>query len=249
MAASTLIRSIGSASQRQSSRNHTHSLLVNYTRTLTAREVNEFNFSYSTFSNVTAPVTPGPQLTFPSIQDGASFRVPQQTKQRRLQFSDTFTTIRGNHTLNFGGEWQNVHSGFNLGVFQQGRIELIEDFPDFDRNGDGRVDVVVSRIGERAAVFRNTSATRNHYLAVRLRGRRSNRDGIGARVQVTTKSGVQYNHMTTSVGYASSSAWGVHFGLDDVAVVPRIEIRWPSGTVQTLRDVRADQVLSVNEPD
>src|SRR5205085_2871464 len=140
VAASTLIRSIGSASQRQSSRNHTHSLLANYTRTLTVRDVNDFNFSYSTFSNVTAPVTPGPQLTFPSIQDGASFRVPQQTKQRRLQFSDTLTMIRGNHSLNFGGEWQNVHAGFNLGVFQQGRIELIEDFPDFDRNGDGRVD-------------------------------------------------------------------------------------------------------------
>ena len=140
VAASTLIRSIGSASQRQSSRNHTHSLLVNYTRTLTVRDVNDFNFSYSTFSNVTAPVTPGPQLTFPSIQDGASFRVPQQTKQRRLQFSDTLTTIRGPHDLTVGGEWQNVHSDFNLGVFQQGRIELIEDFPDFDRNGDGRVD-------------------------------------------------------------------------------------------------------------
>jgi Carboxypeptidase regulatory-like domain/TonB dependent receptor len=140
VAASSLIRAIGSASERQSSRNHTHSLLANYTRTLTARDVNEFNFSYNTFSNVTAPVTPGAQLTFPSIQDGASFRVPQQTKQRRLEFSDTFTTLRGNHTLNFGGEWQNVHSGFNLGVFQQGRIELIEDFPDFDRNGDGRVD-------------------------------------------------------------------------------------------------------------
>lgn len=140
VAASTLIRSIGSASQRQSSHNHTHSLLADYTRVLTPRDLNDFKLSFSTFSNVTAPVTPGPQLTFPSIQDGASFRVPQQTRQKRFQFADNFTAIRGAHTLTAGGEFQRVLADFNLGVFQQGRIELIEDFPDFDRNGDGRVD-------------------------------------------------------------------------------------------------------------
>ena len=140
VAASTLVRAIGSASQRQSSQNKTNSLLANYTRVLSPRDVNSFNFSFSTFINQTLPVTPGPQLTFPSLQDGASFRVPQQTKQRRFQFSDTFTLIRGNHTFYLGGEIQRVQSDLDLKVFQQGRIELIEDFPDFDRNGDGRVD-------------------------------------------------------------------------------------------------------------
>ncbi|MFL6255849.1 MAG: TonB-dependent receptor domain-containing protein [Pyrinomonadaceae bacterium] len=140
VAASTLIRSIGSASQRQSSRNRAHSLLAGYTRTLSPTSVNELYFSYSTFSNTTAPVTQGPQLTFPSIQDGASFRVPQATKQKRFQLADSFTHVRGNHTIGFGGEAQRVLADFDLGVFQQGRIELIEDFPDFDRNGDGRTD-------------------------------------------------------------------------------------------------------------
>jgi NAD(P)H-dependent FMN reductase len=140
VAASSLIRAIGSASERQSSRNHTHSLLADYTRVLTPRDLNDFKFSFSTFSNVTAPVAPGPQLTFPSIQDGASFRVPQATKQRRFQFADTLSMIRGTHSLNVGGELQRVLSDFNLGVFEQGRVELVEDFPDFDRNGDGRVD-------------------------------------------------------------------------------------------------------------
>ena len=138
--ASTLVRSIGSASQRQSGLNKTHSLLGNYSRTFTANDVNSFSFSFSDFLNDTLPVTPGPQLTFPSIQDGASFRVPQQTKQRRFQFSDTFTMVRGNHTFSVGGEIQRVQSDLDLKVFQQGRIELIEDFPDFDRNLDGRVD-------------------------------------------------------------------------------------------------------------
>ncbi|HYE14805.1 MAG TPA: TonB-dependent receptor [Pyrinomonadaceae bacterium] len=139
-AASTLIRSIGSASQRQTSRNHTHSFVTNYTRLLSPRHVNEARFSYSTFINRTTPVTAGPQLTFPSIQDGASFRVPQQTRQKRLQFADTLSMARGNHALAFGGEFQRVLSDFDLGVFREGRIELIEDFPDFDRNGDGRTD-------------------------------------------------------------------------------------------------------------
>jgi outer membrane receptor protein involved in Fe transport len=140
VAPSTLDRDIGSASQRQGSTNNTHSLLANYTRVLNPRAVNSLNFSFSTFFNDIEPVTPGPQLTFPSIQEGASFRVPQSTKQRRLQFSDTVSIVRGNHTLNFGGEVQHVAADFDLRVFQQGRIEMIEDFPDFDRNGDGKVD-------------------------------------------------------------------------------------------------------------
>ena len=138
--ASTLARSIGSASQRQSSENKSHSFLAGYTRILSPRDLNEFRFSFSDFINDTLPVTPGPQLTFPSIQDGASFRVPQQTKQRRFQFSDTYWLVRGNHSLSIGGEIQRVQSDLDLKVFQQGRIELIEDFPDFDRNLDGRVD-------------------------------------------------------------------------------------------------------------
>jgi hypothetical protein len=140
VASSTLDRAIGSASQRQASVNNTHSFLTNYTRVLSPRAVNSFNFSYSTFFNDIEPVTPGPQLTFPSIQDGASFRVPQGTKQRRLQFSDTFSIVHGNHSFHFGGEIQRVDADFDLRVFQAGRIELIEDFPDFDRNGDARVD-------------------------------------------------------------------------------------------------------------
>ena len=140
IAASTLVRSIGSGSQRQSSENKSHSFLANYSRVISVRDINNFNFTFSDFSNDTLPVAPGPQLTFPSIQDGASFRVPQQTKQRRVQFSDTYTLLRGNHTFYLGGEMQLVHSDLDLKVFQQGRIELIEDFPDFDRNGDGRVD-------------------------------------------------------------------------------------------------------------
>ncbi|HYP25902.1 MAG TPA: carboxypeptidase regulatory-like domain-containing protein [Blastocatellia bacterium] len=138
--ASTLIRSIGSASQRQASGNDYHSLLTNWTRIFSPKLVNDFRFSVSNFGNEIEPVAPGPQLTFPSIQDGASFRVPQGTKQNRFQFADTLTYVRGGHTLYFGGEFHRVDASFDLRVFQQGRIELVEDFPNFDHNGDGAVD-------------------------------------------------------------------------------------------------------------
>src|SRR5215217_7639823 len=168
--ASTLARSIGSASQRQSSKNKSNSFLANYTRLISPRDTNTFNFSFSNFRNDTLPVAPGPQLTFPSIQDGASFRVPQQTKQRRFQFGDTYTVLRGKHTFAIGGEVQRVESDLDLKVFQQGRIELIEDFPDFDRNGDGRVDdndllfavTLRSGVPDRALVLPDTN---NTYLA------------------------------------------------------------------------------------
>jgi hypothetical protein len=116
-------------------------------------------------------------------------------------------------------------------------------FADFD--GDGRVDAVVSSLGAPAELWENISPEPRHWLILRLRGTKSNRDGIGARIRI----GNQYGEMTTAAGYASSNAWGVHFGLDGLALVPSIEIRWPGGTAQTLRDVRADQVLTVSEPD
>ena len=72
----------------------------------------------------------------------------------------------------------------------------------------------------------------------------SNRDGIGAVVRI----GNQTNHMTTSVGYASSSHFGVHFGTGQRKQVELIEIRWPSGIRQTLRNVKTNQVLQVEEP-
>jgi hypothetical protein len=84
---------------------------------------------------------------------------------------------------------------------------------------------------------------------VELEGRKSNRDGLGAKVKVVTPSGTQYNHATTAVGYGSASDRRVHFGLGRDAVVDELTVVWPSGKTQTLRKVQADRVLSVKEPD
>jgi hypothetical protein len=117
-----------------------------------------------------------------------------------------------------------------------------------DLNGDGKLDVVVSAINAPAEIWVNQSAGTNHWIEFKLQGTKSNRDGIGARIKVVTKSGAQYNHMTTSCGYASSSAGPVHFGLGTNASADLVEIHWPSGIVQQMKDVAGDQVLLVKEP-
>jgi enediyne biosynthesis protein E4 len=117
-----------------------------------------------------------------------------------------------------------------------------------DLDGDGRIDVVVTALGQDAEIWMNRSEKSGHWLDISLRGTKSNRDGIGARIRVMTKSGAQYNHMTSSVGYASSSYGPVHFGLGLDRRADLVEIHWPSGIVQTLQDVSGDQVLKVTEP-
>lgn len=117
-----------------------------------------------------------------------------------------------------------------------------------DLDGDGRIDVVVSALSADAEIWMNRSETSGHWLDVALQGTKSNRDGIGARIKLVSKSGTQYNHMTTSVGYASSSDVPVHFGLGADTTADLIEIHWPSGVVQTLKKIPADQVLHVKEP-
>ena len=116
-------------------------------------------------------------------------------------------------------------------------------FADF--NNDGKLDVVVSALREPAELWENVGPDDNHWITLKLVGTKSNRDGIGAHVRI----GNQVNHMTTAVGYASSSYSGVHFGLGKTEKIDTIEIKWPSGITQILRDVKADQVLEVREPE
>lgn len=117
-----------------------------------------------------------------------------------------------------------------------------------DLNNDGRIDVVVSAIGGPAKILYNTSTNKPHWIQIQLEGVKSNRDGIGARIKLTGPSGrVQHNHVTTAVSYSSASDKRVHFGLGADRHIREIEIRWPSGTVQVLKNVAADQILKVRE--
>jgi len=117
-----------------------------------------------------------------------------------------------------------------------------------DLDNDGRVDVVLTELDGPLRILRNVSLAPNHWLLIRTIGTKSNRDGIGTRIRLVTEDSVQYNAVSTSVGYASSSDLRVHFGLGRRALVQELELFWPSGTYQVLKNVKADQVLTVREP-
>ena len=116
-----------------------------------------------------------------------------------------------------------------------------------DIDGDGAVDAVLTRLSETPVLLRNVSPSRN-WIAFRLHGHASNRDGIGAKIRVVTSAGTQWNHMTSAVGYASSSHTPVHFGLGSAAQLDAVEIRWPSGVVQHMKVPKVNTVVDISEP-
>jgi hypothetical protein len=150
------------------------------------------------------------------------------------------------HNLGASGKWEALTEEAGLDATPPSRHRGCA-FGDLD--GDGRIDVVTSALARPAEIWMNRSPGAGHWLDINLEGTRSNRDGIGARIKVVSKSvGAQYNHMTTSVGYASSSYGPVHFGLGPDKRAESIEITWPSRAVQILRDVEGDRTLKVKEP-
>jgi hypothetical protein len=117
-----------------------------------------------------------------------------------------------------------------------------------DLNGDGRLDIVTNNFNDVPWYYENRSPERS-FLVVRLRGTVSNRDAIGAVVTIESGDRRQVRQIQSAGGYLSQSMRSAHFGLGDAAVVDRIEVRWPSGRVSELTDVRAGGVIDVVEPE
>ena len=117
-----------------------------------------------------------------------------------------------------------------------------------DIDNDGRVDAVVTVLNGPVKVFHNISSEKNHWILLNLEGSKSNRMGIGAQIRVTTEDGhVQWNEVTTAVGYASSSDSRVHFGVGLNRHIKEIEIRWPSSIRQVIQNADVDQILTIHE--
>jgi hypothetical protein len=145
---------------------------------------------------------------------------------------------------NQSGRFARVAPG---GVFQGEWAGRGAAFGDLDDDGD--VDVVVGNAGQRALVLRNEGAHRAGWLGIRTVGTRSNRDGIGCRVKVVSPSGLAQSFtVTTAVGYLSASDKRLTVGLGGQAMARRVEIRWPSGAVQTLENVPAGRTVVATEP-
>ncbi len=116
-----------------------------------------------------------------------------------------------------------------------------------DIDNDGRIDAVVTTNDGPAYILHNETPTQNHWLTLKLVGHKSNRDAIGAEVKVVTAKRQQFATVSTAGSYLSSSDKRVHFGLGTESIAQSVEIRWPSGILQTLKNIPADQLLQVDE--
>jgi enediyne biosynthesis protein E4 len=118
-----------------------------------------------------------------------------------------------------------------------------------DMDNDGRIDAVVTVLNGPVKYFHNISKNTNHWILLKLVGKKSNRMGLGAQIRITTEDGAkQYNQATTAVGYACASDSRVHFGLGASKTIREIDIKWPSRIHQVLNSVAVDQILTIEEP-
>ncbi|HEY0760516.1 MAG TPA: CRTAC1 family protein [Acidisarcina sp.] len=113
---------------------------------------------------------------------------------------------------------------------------------------DGKVDAVVSTNDGPGYLLQNKTSNANHWLGLSLVGHKSNRDAIGAEVKVSSGALMQWGTVSTTGSYLSSSDKRLHFGLGSHSTADSVEILWPSGIRQSLKDVHSDQILTVNEP-
>jgi len=132
-------------------------------------------------------------------------------------------------------------------AFEQDRAGRGAAFGDLDDDGD--LDIVLGTVGEPAIVLRNEGGASRHWLRIVAAGTRSNRDGIGCRVKVVSASGLtQHFTISTAAGYLSASDKRLLVGLGDDASARLVEVRWPSGAVQTFDQVAAGTTLVATEP-
>jgi hypothetical protein len=145
---------------------------------------------------------------------------------------------------NRAGRFEDVTDAVG-GEFLQPAMHRGVVFADFDR--DGRLDAAVTALNAPIELWWNRTQKEVHWLQLRLTGRKSNRSAIGAEVRCHAGGRRQVRTVSGSVGYASSSDLTVHFGLGD-ATLANIEIRWPSGRIQSVGELAADQRLNLTEP-
>lgn len=119
-------------------------------------------------------------------------------------------------------------------------------FADYDN--DGKVDAYVVNLGAQGTVLHNTSTDTGHWIAFKLVGTKSNRDGIGARIEIVSGGRRQTAERLAGSGYLSQNDGRVHFGIGTATTVDKLTVRWPSGRRQTLENLAADRVVTVEEP-
>ena len=146
---------------------------------------------------------------------------------------------------NIGGRFRDV-SGQGGAALQKERIGRGLAVADFDN--DGNLDVVISSLGERPVLLRNQGTRKGNWILIRARGRKSNSFGLGATVEIETSGGRQVREINNVASYLSGNDSRLHVGLGAATTVQRIEVRWPSGVKQVLKEVAVNQILVIKEP-
>jgi hypothetical protein len=162
----------------------------------------------------------------------------QAIAHRPFELPNLLFRNRGN--LTFENVTAQAGAGFSAPAAHRGAA-----FGDLDN--DGKIDIVVTTLNGPPQILMNRSQNANRWIILKLVGTRSNRDGLGTKVKITTLHGNQYNQAQTAIGYSSSSDKRVHFGLGGATIVAKIELSWPSGIRQVLENVQVNQILTVTE--
>jgi len=143
-----------------------------------------------------------------------------------------------------GGRFEDVSEGSGTGITDRHSSRGCA-FGDFDNDGD--VDLVVMNMSEPPSLLRNDTRNENHWLKLKLIGTKSNRSAIGASVMLTAGGRRQRQDVLSQSSFYSQSDLRLHFGLGDAKQADTVEIRWPSGIVQTVRDLRGDRIVTLRE--
>jgi hypothetical protein len=160
-------------------------------------------------------------------------------------YNKTFCGYERNHLFhNQGNEvFKNVAQEAGVDLIYDSRGVALMDF-----DNDGAMDMLVTNSNQEPVLYHNCLAKRNNWIELKLKGVQSNRNAVGSRIRVTTGKTSQIREINGGNGYASQSTFRVHFGLGENARVDAIQVKWPSGLAQTLKDVPANQILTLIEP-
>jgi hypothetical protein len=133
-------------------------------------------------------------------------------------------------------------AGLNDGPMQSRRGVAFGDI-----NNDGNVDIVVFNVGAPPSLFLNDTKNSNHRVLFKLSGTKSNRGAVGARITVTSASRSQIEEVKAGSSYLSTNDPRLHFGLATDSAMDKVEIRWPNGSVEVLRNIPADAIYTIVE--
>lgn len=162
------------------------------------------------------------------------------------QYDDTTTYPQRNYLLINNGQGRFVDVAMKAGSgFQSLKVSRGLATGDYDNDGD--LDVLISNANDAPQLLRNDSGNQGNWILIRTIGTRSNRAGIGARVKIQTGDSVQIDEVRSGSGYLSQNDLRLHFGVGTHKGIDSIEVKWPSGVVDIIREVEPNQILTIME--